>query len=73
MKPTGWKDYMKGYKKLAIYGSRTSAKALIAREKAHGATHYLFRLTATEVGRSVDKAYSDKNGMQWTVWYKLKG
>jgi hypothetical protein len=64
---------MTGWKKLGTYGSFPQAREKIAHETQHGmaARNYEFKTTKQHVGHSADPAFSDRNGFQWIVWYKV--
>jgi hypothetical protein len=51
------------------YGSEDAAKLVIRRESEHGASGKL-AIAKIHVGKSVDPAYSDKNGYAFVVYYR---
>ena len=62
---------MSDFKKFAVVASFHAARSKIDYEMAHGARGYEFKISKQKVGRSVDPAYSDKDGYQYVIWYRL--
>lgn len=60
------------WKIFGVNGSLEGAKKRVQMENSHGASlSYEFKIVKTYVGKSVDPAYSDKNGYQYIIWYRL--
>jgi len=65
---------MTGWKIFGRYGSKTAAERRVELEQRGGtaARGYEFDIRRKFVGRSVDPAYSDKNGYAWIIMYRRK-